>query len=102
MVAPGGRRVVAVRAEEGERVRVQVDPRSVLLSSGRFPTSARNVLRGRVVSRLHLPGWQTQVNVRLGRELLSVLVTPGAERELGLRAGSPVWIYLKATSIRRI
>ncbi|HEY6239073.1 MAG TPA: TOBE domain-containing protein [Thermoplasmata archaeon] len=104
---PGGPRLsVAFAAEPGERVRVAVDPSSVLLATGRFATSARNVLPGVVRSvRSRGPGAggaQRSVTVAVGGRSVPVAVTSGAVRSLGLVPGRRVFLYVKATALRRV
>lgn len=105
-VAGGLELAVAFVAEEGENVRVGLDPESVLVALGRFPTSARNVLDGVVVRVARTgPGTGTIsriVEVRVGRSVIRASVTDGAIANLGLRRGRRVVLYLKATALRRL
>lgn len=96
---------VAFRAREEERVAIAIDPASILLATRRFPTSARNVLEGRL-TRVRRHGAGTgggrevaEVNVRGWR--VPVAVTAAAVRSLGLRRGARVFLYVKATAVRR-
>lgn len=104
-VANGLRLAVAFRARPGERVRVEADPASVLLATGRFASSARNVLSGRVVRiRRTGPGTggaQLRAEVRVGGWTVPVAVTGAAVRDLRLVPGRRVYLYLKATALRR-
>lgn len=100
----GGVRLrVAFDADEGEPVSVLVDPESILLARRRFPSSARNVLAG-VVERIR-PGsdpLRRTVVVRVGPVRLRVAVTREPVRQLGLQPGARVWLFLKATAVRRV
>lgn len=94
--------VVGFRAPPGEPVRIAIDPESVLVARRRFPTSARNVLTGRVVRLRPLPGGLVHASIGVGPVRIPSLVTPSAVRSLGLRAGSGVVVYIKASAIRRV
>ena len=94
---------VAFAAEDGSRVRVLLDPESVLLAPARFASSARNVLPGIVEGPPGPAGaFGTSLTVRVGRVRLRASVTPEAIRQLRLRRGSRVWLYIKATALRRV
>jgi molybdate transport system regulatory protein len=98
----GIRLKVAFSAEDGERVTVHQDPESVLVARGRFPSSARNVVRATVdaVRSLRRPGG-SMVVVRVGGHRWRVAVTAEAIRALPLKKGVRVWLYVKATALRR-
>jgi molybdopterin-binding protein/molybdate transport repressor ModE-like protein len=99
-LAGGLRLKVGFTAPEGSTVAVVVDPESVLLAPGRFPSSARNVLRGRVERVEALDPPTVRVTLRVGGVRLPASVTPGSVAELGLRRGRSVYLYLKATALR--
>ncbi len=102
-VGPGLTLRVAFRAEEGERVAVVVDPESVLVGRRRFPSSARNTLAAVVEKVVRARGApDVTLWVRAGPARLRVAVTDEPVRELGLRAGARVVLFLKATAIRRV
>jgi len=97
---------VAFPARPGEEVEIAIDPESVIVATERFPTSARNVLPGRV-ARLRRSGpgtapgrWQLEVDA--GGPTIPAAVTPSAVRSLGLRVGRRVYLYVKATSVTRL
>jgi molybdate transport system regulatory protein len=93
---------VAFAAEAGERVSLLLDPEAVVVARRRFASSARNELSGTVVSvRANGPDGRTLV-VRAGGVRLRVSVTPDAVRQLGLRPGASVVLYVKATALRRV
>ncbi len=93
---------VAFAAEEGERVSLLLDPESVLVARRRFASSARNVLSGTVVSvRPAGPVGRTLV-VQAGSVRLRAAVTPEPVRQMGLRPGAKVVLYVKATALRRV
>ncbi len=94
---------VAFAANEGESVAVALDPESVLLARGRFPSSARNVLRATVESvRASGPAHGSTVLARAGSHRLRVAVTDESVRQLHLVHGARVWLYVKATAFRRV
>ena len=90
-------------AREGERVGVAVDPEAIVVASARFPTSARNVWDGVVLSVRPVrdgPG-RRLVQVRALGARLAAAVTPASSARLGLAAGRRVVLYAKATALRR-
>lgn len=93
---------VAFGAEEGEAVSVLLDPEAILVARRRFPSSARNVLPG-VVEAIRPAGTLgLMLVVRAGRTRLRVAVTEEPVRQLRLRPGAPVVLYVKATALRRV
>lgn len=103
LLGPGVRLRVAFPADEGETVSVLVDPESILVARRKFPSSARNVLRGTIEAvrpgRNPL-GWT--LIVRTGPARLRVAVTEEPVHQLGLAPGARVWLYVKATALRRV
>ena len=94
---------VAFPADDGEPVRLLLDPESILVARKRFPTSARNVLPGTVEQVRPGPGSITRtLVVRAGPVRLRAAVTDEPVRELRLRRGARVWLYVKATALRRV
>jgi len=94
---------VAFAGEEGEPVAVALDPEAILLAPGRFPSSARNVWHGVVVRcRAGRRGRPGAVTVRVGAVRWRAAVTAEAVRQLGLAEGAGVWLYVKATALRRV
>jgi molybdate transport system regulatory protein len=94
---------VAFGAADGERVAVSLDPENVILARERFRSSARNVIEG-VVERIRaVPGEPSlRVGVRCVGARLRVSVMPESVRELGLKRGTRVLLYVKATALRRV
>jgi molybdate transport system regulatory protein len=102
-VGPGLRLRVAFAAADGEAVRVLIDPESILVARRRFPSSARNVLPGAVEGLAPSAGpGDAVLIVRSGAAALRVALTPETVREMHLRRGARVWLYVKATAIRRV
>jgi molybdate transport repressor ModE-like protein/molybdopterin-binding protein len=103
--APQSLRVTFEGTEE-EPVGIVLEPEAIVLARSEFVSSARNVLRGEVLNLGALSGQgprrATYVRVRWGPWRLKVAITPESIRTLELRRGSPVWLYIKATAIRRI
>jgi molybdopterin-binding protein/molybdate transport repressor ModE-like protein len=94
---------VAFSAEEGEAVSMLLDPETVIVARRRFPSSARNVLSGTVDSVRRLPGRAgVTLVVRCSGTRLRVAITDEPVRQLRLRPGAPVFLLVKATSLRRV
>jgi len=93
---------VAFEAQEGERVSVLLDPEAVLIARRRFPTSARNVLSGRVESVAPAGPPELFLVVRVGPARVRVALTAEPVRQLRLRPGVRVVLYVKATALRRV
>src|SRR5579875_406539 len=82
------RLVVAFRGRPGSRVRLRIAPDALLVAPGRFPSSARNVLRA------------SAIGLRPRGIRLRALLTEASVRALGLRPGVASYLYLKATAVR--
>lgn len=93
--------VVAFRAREGERVAVGCAPESLLLARARFDSSARNVLPVVVAGHRALGRDREEVTLALGPAELRASVTPAAVARLRLERGRRLFVYLKATALRR-
>jgi molybdopterin-binding protein/molybdate transport repressor ModE-like protein len=94
---------VAFAAANGERVQLLLDPDAIVVARRRFPSSARNVLEGRVVAVHRAPGTpERELVVRCGATRLRVAITEEPLAQLGLRPGVPVLLYVKATALRRV
>ena len=102
-VAGGLRLRVAFPAQDGEAVSILLDPESVVVARRRFASSARNVLRATVERVRHEPG---AVGLTLGLRCqgtpLRVAITEEPVRQLSLRPGATVYLYVKATALRRV
>lgn len=94
---------VAFPAKEGERVSMLLDPEAVVVARRRFPSSARNVLGG-TVEGLHRTRGSAEVMLvaRCDGTRLRVAITEEPIRQLGLRRGAPLLLYVKATALRRV
>ncbi len=94
---------VAFPARDGERVSMLLDPEAVVVARRRFPSSARNVLRG-TVEALHRTRGRAEVMLvaRCDGTRLRVALTEEPVRQLGLRRGVPLLLYVKATALRRV
>ena len=102
-LGPGLRLRVAFPAEEGETVTVLVDPEAVLLARRKFPSSARNVLPASVEEvRPEPDGVGATLVARIGALRVRVAVTTEPVRQLRLTPGTRVWLYVKATAVRRV
>ncbi|MCI4336308.1 MAG: TOBE domain-containing protein [Thermoplasmata archaeon] len=100
-LAGGARLRVAFDAVEGEPVTLLLDPESILVARGQFPSSARNVLPAKV-ERARTGGAGSTLVVRAGALHLRVAITGEALRQLRLTRGALVWLYVKATALRRV
>jgi molybdate transport system ATP-binding protein len=99
--ARGLRLVVRGPLEPGERVRLGVRAEDLLLAVGEpGRLSARNVLPARV-ARLEVRDGDVLVHLDAG-EALVARITGGAAHALGLEAGAPVRVVVKAQAIRRL
>jgi len=102
-VGPSLRLRVAFPGEEGEHVSLFLDPEAVIVARRRFPSSARNVLAGVVETvRPGRAGLEVTLVVRCGGPRLRVSLTAEPVRQLRLRRGAHVWLYVKATALRRV
>lgn len=102
-LARGLRLRVTFPADDGERVRAALDPEAILVARARFDSSARNVLLAvveRVRPRAAVPA--QRLTVRAGPLRLHVAVTGEALEQLALGPGARVWLYVKATALRRV
>lgn len=100
---PGGPRLtVAFEAEDGASVGVRLEPDAVLIAPARFPSSARNVLRGTVSgAERAVAGAAGTVCLRLrvGQTVVRAVVTAATVAELGLRRGAAAYLFVKATAL---
>lgn len=60
--------------------------------------SGRNKLSG-VVTRIRVSGLLAEVQLEIGGQTLTAIITAGAARELRLKAGSPAVALIKATEV---
>jgi len=94
---------VAFAARDGETVGLVLDPEAVVVARRRFPSSARNVLEGRLLGlRRDRAGSAVTLSVRSGGVPIRVAVTEATVRLLRLRPGTRVVLYLKATALRPV
>ncbi len=97
----GDVRLLAVEGREGD-VLACLRAEDILLSREPPKTSARNVLKGRVVE-LRPRGTLIEVRLRVSPELeLVSVITPAARAELGVEEGSELYLAFKASSVRVI
>ncbi len=90
-------------AKDGERVAVLLDPEAILVARHRFPSSARNVVGATIDAIEPGPGpLGRTLRVRAGPLRLRASVTAETVRDLGLKPGGRVVLYMKATALRRI
>ena len=91
----------AVMTERNGPVVLAIPPTDIFVSRELLASSARNVLRGRVVGMsIELRGAGVQVRADVGGVELIATITAEAARELALGPGSPVVFSFKATAVR--
>lgn len=102
-VGRGLRLRVAFVATDGESVTVRLAPEAILVARRKFTSSARNVFHGTVEGVEPGPGaLGATVVLRVGPRSLRVGVTEESVRQLRLVPGARVWLYVKATAVRRV
>lgn len=93
--------VPQLKAEEGERLRVRVRARDVMIATERPQgLSARNVLAARVVELRSDPPY-ADVRLEAGGVALLARITNYSARELGLTVGREVYAVIKSTGLDR-
>ncbi len=103
VVGPGLKLRVSFVAEEAEPVSLLLDPESILVARGRFASSARNVLAAVVDEIRPGPGAHGRtVLARVGRVSLRASVTEETVAQMRLVRGARVFLYVKATALRRV
>jgi molybdopterin-binding protein len=60
--------------------------------------SGRNKLSG-VVTRIRVSGLLAEINIDIGGQTLTAIITAGAAKQLGLKTGSPAVALIKATEV---
>jgi molybdopterin-binding protein len=90
----------AFDAPPGATVDVAIDPEVVLVARRTFPTSARNVLAGTVITIRGEGPAARLLEVDVNGVQLRAGVTAESVRRLGLRPGARVVLYLKAVAVR--
>jgi molybdate transport system regulatory protein len=94
---------VSFAATDGEVVRLLLDPEAIVVARHRFASSARNVIPGTVegVDRRG-DGLEVTLRVRAGGTVVRAALTDEPVRQLGIRRGVRVMLYVKATALRRV
>jgi molybdate transport system regulatory protein len=69
-----------------------------LEAGGGLDLSARNQLRGTIIS-LQIEGVMAEVRVRIGDQELVSVITRGSAERLGLRVGDRVFAVIKSTEV---
>ena len=91
---------IVVTTDRTGPVVLAVPPTDIFVSREPLPSSARNVLSGRVTRvAAHRPGGGVAVTADVGVELVAV-VTAEAARELALAPDAPVVFSFKASAVR--
>jgi len=85
----------------GRTLRLQLLARDLILATTRpVGLSVRNCLEGSVVALAPDPPHNMMVSLEAGGLALQARVTTAAARELQLHAGQPLWILVKAVTLR--
>ena len=90
---------IAVMTDRSGPATVAVAPTDIFVSREPIPSSARNVLSGRVTRLTHQRGGAVMVTADVGVELVA-MVTEEAGKDLQLAPGSPVVFAFKASAVR--
>jgi molybdate transport system ATP-binding protein len=100
-VGLGELKVHAANVSAGAKLRVQLLARDLIVAT-QAPRnlSVRNILSGIVSTVTSDDADSDLVAIDIGGILIMARVTKAATRELGLRAGLPVWVLVKAVSLR--
>jgi molybdate transport system ATP-binding protein len=99
--AAGTLRVPAAGLQPGQALRVQLLARDLILATGEpGALSVRNRLHGHVAAIRDDDEHNCLVDIDAAGTLLVARVTALAVRELGLAPGVPVWVLVKAVSLR--
>ena len=99
LIGNGRLHVPARTLRVGQTLRVQLLARDIILAVMEpRGLSVRNQLRGSVIS-ITAAGNNDLVEVDVGGVTLLSRITGAATRELGLIAGAPVWVLVKAVSV---
>ncbi len=100
-VGSGSLKVSVSCVSVGERVRVQLLARDIILATEEpRGLSVRNQLRGTIISMADDEDDARLITVDVGGAAVLSRVTRSAVEALGLRAGSNVWVLVKAVSTR--
>jgi len=99
---PDSRLDVAFRWRDGGTVVVEVDPESIVVAAHAVPLSARNALRAVVQAIRRRPDGTVELTARWNGRPVRVTLTEGSVGRLGLAVGRPAFLYVKATSLRRL
>jgi len=94
-----GVRIEATVQCSGE-VSVFISPEDIILSKGRFSSSARNILKGRIVEISDL-GSVVRLKVDVGKTF-TVQITKRSFNEMALNLNAEVFLAFKASSVQII
>jgi molybdate transport system ATP-binding protein len=98
-IGSGMLRIPAQSLRIGQHTRVHLLARDIILAvTEPKGLSVRNQLRGTVV-RITAQGGADLIEVDVGGTTILSRITSAATAELALRAGSPVWVLVKAVSV---
>jgi molybdopterin-binding protein len=86
----------------GDHVKAFIRPEEILIMPSEYPTSARNVIKGKITSITPLRGLEQIAATVEGRKEVKVEVTRSAAAELNLHVGKEVYLAFKASAIHII
>jgi molybdate transport system ATP-binding protein len=85
----------------GQRVRIHLLARDLILATEQpRALSVRNILQGSVISTTPDDAQTQQIEIDIGGATVLARVTDDASTQLQLKAGSNVWVLVKAVSLR--
>lgn len=93
-----GRRVGRKWLFDRRELEAMLGGREKLERGGGLDLSARNQLRGTIMS-LQIEGVMAEVRVRIGDQELVSVITRGSAERLGLRVGDRVFAVIKSTEV---
>jgi molybdate transport repressor ModE-like protein/molybdopterin-binding protein len=99
---PSSQLDVAFRWRDGGTVAVEVDPEAIVVAPRAVPLSARNALRAVVEAIRRRADGTVELTARWNGRQVRVALTEGSVGRLGLAVGRPAYLYVKATSLRRL
>ncbi len=86
---------------EAQQAVVSIRPEEILITRGKVQTSARNMLRARIVT-FYRKEYLFNLIVEMGKIRLYAAVTPASFNELELKKGDDIYIVFKASSVHPI
>jgi len=98
----GGEIAVSFRLRDGAATTVEVDPEALVVARRPAELSARNRLTATVAGVDRHADGTAYLTARWHRRPVRVALTTGSVDRLGLRPGRAIYLYAKATAVRRV